>query len=224
MGFVTRRRISDCRLFLWICLSFAGKPWAKGGVLTRDLARWLPCCVGLAGLCMRPVAYGPHWPRLPPPTSPAPIRLACLHGVEEGSALVLGIGLRLWKSALGFPSLSLKYKSRVFLLFGSTDTSSFSCSSLSSSRVDTGSGAPEVIPVEAGGVRGRDGVSSVVASGVYSRCWLGRAAPVTLLLQLVWGCFAVPFLQAGHPGDWFRRSIAGILSIPAFTLSCPGNS
>jgi len=59
-------------------------------VLTRDLARWLT----------------------------APIGLACPHGEEEGSALVLGIGLRLWQSALSFPSLSFIYKSIVFLPFG----------------------------------------------------------------------------------------------------------
>jgi len=41
MGFGTRRRISDFRLFLWFCFISSGKPWAKGGVLTRDLARWL---------------------------------------------------------------------------------------------------------------------------------------------------------------------------------------
>jgi hypothetical protein len=54
---------------------------------------------------MRPVAYDP-------------IGLACPHGEEERSALVLGIGLRLWYSALSFPSLSFVYKSIVFLLFG----------------------------------------------------------------------------------------------------------
>jgi hypothetical protein len=37
--------------------------------------------------------------------------LACPHGEEEGSALVLGIGLRLWQSAWSFPSLSFVYKS-----------------------------------------------------------------------------------------------------------------
>jgi len=62
----------------------------------------------------------------PPLASPAPTSLACPHGEEEGSALVLGIGLRLWQSALGFPSLSFIYKSIVFLLFGSTDNSSSS--------------------------------------------------------------------------------------------------
>jgi hypothetical protein len=53
----------------------------------------------------------------------APIGLACPNGEEEGSALVLGIGLRLWQSALSFPSLSFVYKSIVFLLFGLTDNS-----------------------------------------------------------------------------------------------------
>jgi hypothetical protein len=38
-----------------------------------------------------------------------PIGLACPHGDEEGSALVLGIGLQLWQSALSFPSLSVSY-------------------------------------------------------------------------------------------------------------------
>jgi hypothetical protein len=77
--------------------------------LTRDLARWLTAPIGLA--C-------PHQPRLPPPASLAPIGLACPHSDEEGSALVLGIGLRLWQSALGFRSLSFIYKYIVFLLFG----------------------------------------------------------------------------------------------------------
>jgi hypothetical protein len=52
-------------------------------LLTRDLARWLPLCLVLAGSGMRPVAYGPHWPRLPPPASPAPTSLACPHAEEE---------------------------------------------------------------------------------------------------------------------------------------------
>jgi len=91
MGFGTRRRISDIRLFLWFCFILSGTPWAKGGVLTRHLAWWRT----------------------------APIGLACPHGDKEGSPLVLGIGLCLWQSALGFPSLSLIYKSIVFLLFGS---------------------------------------------------------------------------------------------------------
>jgi hypothetical protein len=50
----------------------------------------------------------------PPLASPAPISLACPHGEEEGSALLLGIGLRLWQSALSFASLSFVYKSIVF--------------------------------------------------------------------------------------------------------------
>ena len=52
----------------------------------------------------------PHRPRLPPSASLAPVGLVCPHGEEDGSALVLGIGLRLWQSALGFPSLCIIYK------------------------------------------------------------------------------------------------------------------
>jgi hypothetical protein len=48
----------------------------------------------------------PHQSRQPPPASPAPIGLACPHGEEQGSALALGIGLRLWQSGWSFPSLS----------------------------------------------------------------------------------------------------------------------
>jgi len=48
--------------------------------------------------------------------SPSRIGLACPHAVDEGSALVLGFGLRLWQSAWSFPSLSFVYKSTVFLL------------------------------------------------------------------------------------------------------------
>jgi hypothetical protein len=40
-------------------------------LLTRDLAWWLPQCLVLAGSGMRQVAYGPHWPHLPEPASPA---------------------------------------------------------------------------------------------------------------------------------------------------------
>ena len=69
----------------------------------RACGRWLAAPIGLA--C-------PHQPRLPPSASPAPICLACHHA--ESSALVLGIGLRLWQSALGFPSLSFIYKSISF--------------------------------------------------------------------------------------------------------------
>jgi hypothetical protein len=136
LGFGTWRRISVFCLFLWVCFTSSGKPWAKRGVLTIDLARRLTAPIGFA--C-------PHQPHLPPPVSPAPtslacphrprlplsallatVGLACPHGEEDGSALVLGIGLRLWQSALGFPSLSFIYKSIVFLLFGSTGNSSSS--------------------------------------------------------------------------------------------------
>ena len=47
----------------------------------------------------------------PPLASPAATSLACLDVEEDASALVLGIGLRLWQSALSFPSLSFVYKS-----------------------------------------------------------------------------------------------------------------
>jgi hypothetical protein len=44
----------------------------------------------------------------------APNDPACPRSVEEGSALVLGIWLQLWESALSFRSLSFEYKSIVF--------------------------------------------------------------------------------------------------------------
>jgi hypothetical protein len=100
----------------------------RRNLLTMDLAQRLTAPIGLA--C-------PHQPRLPPPVSPAPtslawphrprlllsaspapVGLACLHGEDDSLVLVLGIGLRLWQSALGFPSLSFIYKSIVFLLLG----------------------------------------------------------------------------------------------------------
>ena len=59
---------------------------------------------------MWPVAWGPHRPRLLPPALIAPIGLVCPLGEEKGSALVLGIGLRLWQLALGLPCLSFIYK------------------------------------------------------------------------------------------------------------------
>jgi hypothetical protein len=112
MGFGTWRRISDFHLFLWLCFNLSGKPSAEEGVLTTDLARWLTAPIALP--C-------PHQPCMPRSALLAPIGLAYPHGVGEGSALVLRIGLRLWQSALGIPSLSLIYKSIVFLLFVSTD-------------------------------------------------------------------------------------------------------
>jgi len=115
----------------FVCLALfhlSGKPWAKGGVLTRDLARRLTALIGVpcphqphlpALVSPAPTSLGcPHRPRLPLSASLSPVSLACPHGEEDGSALVLGIGLRLWQSALGFLSLSFIYKSIVFLLFG----------------------------------------------------------------------------------------------------------
>jgi hypothetical protein len=105
-------------------------------VLTRDLVRWLTAPIGLAcpqQPCLPPPVSPaptslscPHRPRLPLSASLVPVCLASPHGGEEGSALVLGIGLRPWQSALGFPSLSFISRSKVFLLFGSTDNSSSS--------------------------------------------------------------------------------------------------
>ena len=57
-------------------------------VLTRHLARWL---TGPIGLPCPPTRLA-----FPPPASLAPIGLSCPRGDEEGLALVLGIGLRLW--------------------------------------------------------------------------------------------------------------------------------
>jgi len=138
MAFGTWRRISDFRLFLWFCFTSSGKPWAKGGVLTRDLARRLTAPNGLA--C-------PHQSRLPPSASPAPTSLACPHQPclppSPSPAPMATRTARHWYSALGsgFGSrhwvfhLSHSYiKSIVFLLFVSTDNSS---SSPSSSRVNT---------------------------------------------------------------------------------------
>ena len=104
MRFGTRRRILD---FCLVLFHLSGKPWVKGGVLIRDVARWCPYCSVLEDSGMWPVARGPHWPPLPPPPSPDPIGLACPHGKVEGLAPVLGIGFRLWQSALGFFLLSL---------------------------------------------------------------------------------------------------------------------
>jgi hypothetical protein len=133
LGFGTRRRILDFRLFLWFCFTSSGKPWAKGGVLTKDLARWLTAPIGLA--C-------PHQPHLPPPVSPAPTSLPCPHRprlpLSDSLAPMARRTARHWYSALGsaFGSrhwvflLSLSYiKSIVFLLFVSTDNSSSSPSS-----------------------------------------------------------------------------------------------
>jgi hypothetical protein len=62
---------------------------------------------------------GGGWP--PPLTSPAPTGLASPNAEEEGSALLLGFGLRLWQSAWSFVSFFFVYKSIVFPLFESID-------------------------------------------------------------------------------------------------------
>ena len=52
----------------------------------------------------------------------------------------------------------------------------------------------------------------------------GGGAPVPLHLQRVCGFFAVPFWQGRQPSIWFSWTIAGCLSIAAFTLLCSGNT
>jgi hypothetical protein len=61
---------------------------------------------------MRPVAYGPHRPRLPP----------CRAG-GLASALMLGFGLRLWQSTWSFPSV-FRIQVYCFPSLVSTDNSS----------------------------------------------------------------------------------------------------
>jgi len=52
----------------------------------------------------------------------------------------------------------------------------------------------------------------------------GGRAPIPLLLQHVCGLFAVPFWQGRQPSVWVSRTIAGCLSIVAFTMLCPANT
>ena len=80
--------------------------------------------------------------------------------------------------------------------------------------------APEVVPVGAGGVKGRGGGGS----GVRSLRRSGGGAPVLLCLQWVCRFFVVPFSQGRQPDIWFQRSIAGCLCIAAFTFWWPRNS
>jgi len=75
-----------------------------------------------------------------------------------------------------------------------------SASELSSSSDDTGG-----VPVRGGALR-------------------GGGAPVPLRLHRVCGFFAVPLWQGTQPSIWFSRTIAGCLSIAAFTLLCLRNS
>jgi len=52
----------------------------------------------------------------------------------------------------------------------------------------------------------------------------GGGASVPLRLQRVCGFCAVTFWQGRQPSVWFSRTIAGCLSIAAFTLLCPANT
>jgi hypothetical protein len=76
------------------------------------MAWWITVPIGLA--CPQP-------PCLPQPDSRAPTSLICPNVEEEGSVLVLGIGLWFWQSVFKFLSLSFIYQSIVILLFRSTD-------------------------------------------------------------------------------------------------------
>jgi len=66
-----------------------------------------------------------------------------------------------------------------------------------------------------------DGTCGVPGVGG-ARCVGG--APVPWCLQCVCEFFAVPFGQGRQPSVWFSRTIAGCLSIVAFTLLCLANS
>jgi len=137
---------------------------------------------------MWPVAYGPHWPRLPPPASPAPISLVCPHGEEDGSALVLGIGLWLWQSALGFPSLSFIYKSIVFPSLWIDRQFIIFSSSPSSSRVNTSSpwwcGLSHTLEPHWGSLWLRSPVPSPLVSSAALLCRLTSTAWTLSLTQV----------------------------------------
>jgi len=69
-------------------------------------------------------------------------------------------------------------------------------------------------------------LSSGGAGGVPGLCVAspGGGAPMPLRLQQVCAFFAVPCWQGTQPSVWFCKTIAGYLSIAAFTLLCPGNT
>jgi len=72
--------------------------------------------------------------------------------------------------------------------------------------------APSLSAAGAGGVLSGGGAS------------VGRGAPVSLCLQHVCGVCVLPFLVAWQPSVWCSWTIAGCLSIAAFTFRCPGYS
>jgi len=71
----------------------------------------------------------------------------------------------------------------------------------------------------AGRVPWRGGVSS----GVGCLSQSGGGGPVPLRLHRVCVFFAVPLWQGRQPSEWVSQSIAGSVSIAAFTCLCPGN-
>jgi len=80
--------------------------------------------------------------------------------------------------------------------------------------------APEWLPVGAGRVPGRGGISSGVGCPRQS----GGGVPVPLRLQCVSRLFAVPFGQGRHLAVCLWWSIAGCRSIADFIFLCQGNS
>jgi len=80
--------------------------------------------------------------------------------------------------------------------------------------------AASLLPGGTGGVSGGCGVGS----GVSCLSCSGWGAPVPMRLQRVRGFCAVPIWQGRQPSVWFSCSIAGFLSIAAFTFIPPGNS
>jgi len=61
--------------FVWNALGQRGECWH--GIWPDGFCGFRPTAAD-----MRPVAYSPHWPRLPPPASLAPTSLACPHAEQ----------------------------------------------------------------------------------------------------------------------------------------------
>jgi len=79
---------------------------------------------------------------------------------------------------------------------------------------------PSLSPGDTGGIPGEGGVSS----GVGCLCRSGECAPISSHLWDVSWYFVVRRYQGRHRSVMFWRSIAGCLSISAFTFLCQRNS
>ena len=99
----------------------------KSSLLTLERSRkplvrfFMPLSVLAVGTGFGPVAYGPHWPRLPPPASLAPTSLACPHRPrlppwQRGG---LGSDARHWSPdvILGFAEYALSFPIYIRLSF-----------------------------------------------------------------------------------------------------------